>query len=242
MQELGNRGARRACARVPRDLCFCSAVHQGTAAVLQRPERLIGRNRRQDLEVVVRICGFRGRLHLFKIHVAHDPTVLAQPAVLGHEVVVADGVLTSIPRLTATRLKGLWIRPVPNGDKRQQCIELLPCLFALTACAVAVPTAARNTNGRWNYLAADMREWFKGLHAQRTGILCCDEADGWRVDDVDWESKDGHYRVRLYGEWVPVPDETVVTEPNRFGPAVVWPYLDTDGTTQVRCFLPGAGG
>jgi len=54
--------------------------------------------------------------------------------------------------------------------------------------------------------------------------------------------KDGHYRVRLYGEWVPVPDATVVTEPNRFGPAVVWPYLDTDGTTQVRCFLPGAGG
>ena len=87
------------------------------------------------------------------------------------------------------------------------------CLFTLTACAVAVPTAARNTNGRWNYLAADMREWFKGLHAQRNGIVCCDEADGWRVDDVDWESKDGHYRVRLYGEWVPVPDETVVTEP-----------------------------
>ena len=87
------------------------------------------------------------------------------------------------------------------------------CLIALTACAVAVPTVAQNTNGRWNYLAADMREWFKGLHAQRNGIVCCDEADGWRVDDVDWESKDGHYRVRLYGEWVPVPDETVVTEP-----------------------------
>ena len=92
------------------------------------------------------------------------------------------------------------------------------CLFALTAYAEAVPTAARDTNGRWSYLAADMREWFKGLHAQRTGIVCCDEADGWRVDDVDWESNDGHYRVRLYGEWVPVPDETVVTEPNRFGP------------------------
>jgi hypothetical protein len=33
----------------------------------------------------------------------------------------------------------------------------------------------------------------------------------------------------------------VVTEPNRFGPAVVWPYQDVDGTTQIRCFLPGAG-
>jgi hypothetical protein len=66
---------------------------------------------------------------------------------------------------------------------------------------VAVPTTARNTDGRWNYLAADMREWFKGLHAPRNGIPCCDEADVWPVDDVDWESKDGHYRVRLYGEW-----------------------------------------
>ena len=85
------------------------------------------------------------------------------------------------------------------------------CLFALTACAVAVPTTARDTDGRWNYLAADMREWFKGLHGPRNGIPCCDEADVWPGDDVDWESKDGRYRVRLYGEWVPVPDET---EPN----------------------------
>jgi predicted ATPase len=49
-------------------------------------------------------------------------------------------------------------------------------------------------------------------------------------------------RVRSLPVLLPVPDETVVTEPNRFGAAVVWPYLDTDGTTQVRCFLPGAGG
>ena len=30
-------------------------------------------------------------------------------------------------------------------------------------------------------------------------------------------------------------------EPNRFGPAVVWPYHAGDGTTQIRCFIPGAG-
>ena len=86
-------------------------------------------------------------------------------------------------------------------------------LFTLTACAVVMPTAAHNTDGRWNYLAADMREWFKGLHAPRTGTPCCDEADGWRVDDVDWESKVGDYRVRVYGKWIPVPDDTVITEP-----------------------------
>ena len=33
----------------------------------------------------------------------------------------------------------------------------------------------------------------------------------------------------------------VVTEPNRFGPAVVWPYNDRYGNTQIRCFMPGAG-
>ena len=37
----------------------------------------------------------------------------------------------------------------------------------------------------------------------------------------------GHYRVRLNGEWIVVPDNAVVTEPNKFGPAVVWPYMGT---------------
>ena len=29
--------------------------------------------------------------------------------------------------------------------------------------------------------------------------LCCSFADGFAVSDVDWESKDGHYRVRTNG-------------------------------------------
>jgi hypothetical protein len=35
--------------------------------------------------------------------------------------------------------------------------------------------------------------------------------------------------VRIYGQWLVVPDDAVVTEPNRFGPAVVWPYNDRNG-------------
>ena len=57
----------------------------------------------------------------------------------------------------------------------------------------------------------------------------------------DWDTQDGHYRVRIYGQWFVVPDDAVVAEPNRFGPTVVWPYRDRDGTTQIRCFMPGAG-
>ena len=38
-----------------------------------------------------------------------------------------------------------------------------------------------------------------------------------------------------------MPDTAVVTAPNRYGPAVVWPYMDNKGNTNIRCFLPGAG-
>jgi hypothetical protein len=84
-----------------------------------------------------------------------------------------------------------------------------------------------------------LKPWFDRL-ASRKG-LCCSFADGFSVQDVDWDTQDEHCRVRIYGQWVVVPDAAIVTEPNRFGPAVVWPYRDIDGTTQICCFMPGAG-
>ena len=84
-----------------------------------------------------------------------------------------------------------------------------------------------------------LKEWFDHL-ASRNG-LCCAFADGVSVQDVDWDTQEGHYRVRIHGEWIVVPDDSVVTEPNRFGPAVVWPYNDRYGNTRIRCFIPGAG-
>ena len=89
------------------------------------------------------------------------------------------------------------------------------------------------------YANSPLKSWFDRL-ASGNG-LCCSFADGFRVDDVDWDTQGGHYRVRLYGEWIVVPDNAVVSEPNKFGPAVVWPYMGTDGQTQIRCFLPGTG-
>jgi hypothetical protein len=70
-----------------RGLCFRgSAVDQRTLTVLQRSQRLTGRNRYQDLEVVEQVFSLRRRLHLFEIHVAHNASVLAQLD-LRHEVV-----------------------------------------------------------------------------------------------------------------------------------------------------------
>ena len=43
------------------------------------------------------------------------------------------------------------------------------------------------------------------------------------LQDVDWDTQEGHYRVRIQGEWIVVPDAAVVTD------------------TQIRCFIPGAG-
>jgi hypothetical protein len=43
------------------------------------------------------------------------------------------------------------------------------------------------------------------------------------VSDVEWDTEDGHYRVLLHGEWVNVPNSSVVTEPNRYGPADWFP-------------------
>ena len=52
--------------------------------------------------------------------------------------------------------------------------------------------------------------------------------------------KDGKYRVRLDSQWIEVPPDALVTAPNKFGLAVVWPYKDYESRTQIRCFIPGA--
>jgi hypothetical protein len=84
----------------------------------------------------------------------------------------------------------------------------------------------------------ELNGWFMGLSSGKGP--CCDGSDAMRLDDVDWESRDGHYRVRLDGEWVDVPDSAVVDGPNRAGPTMVWPYRKDGKLDQVRCFLPGS--
>ena len=73
------------------------------------------------------------------------------------------------------------------------------------------------------------------------GGLCCSFTDGFAVRDVDWESKDGHYRVRLENIWIDVPDDALITEPNRAGRTMVWP-LRFDSKIFIRCFMPGSMG
>jgi len=103
--------------------------------------------------------------------------------------------------------------------------------------AAISPLGHARDRGQFGNSTPEMKAWFDGLRSGKGP--CCSDADGSAVSDVDWETHDGHYRVRIDGQWVDVPDEAVITEPNRIGRTMVWPIRGYMGLT-VRCFLPGS--
>jgi hypothetical protein len=107
-------------------------------------------------------------------------------------------------------------------------------LGVVGACFIGSVTA-RDLDGR--HANSPLKQWFDQLASGKG--RCCSVADGESVADVDWNSKDGHYRVRLDGQWVDVPDDAVITEPNRAGRTMVWPLNSADGLG-IRCFMPGS--
>jgi len=114
-----------------------------------------------------------------------------------------------------------------------------PALAFVALCINALVPSHLLAHDDGRFANSPLKTWFDQLASGKG--LCCSFADGVSVQDVDWDMQNGRYRVRLDGQWIVVPDVAVVTEPNRFGQAVVWPYKDSDGMTQIRCFMPGAG-
>lgn len=110
------------------------------------------------------------------------------------------------------------------------------CTFGVVILLILLimPARARD-DGR--YAGSPLKEWFDSLRSGKGP--CCSDADGSAVSDVDWRSNNGHYVVRIEGEWVDVPDDAVITEPNRVGRTMVWPLRGYGGLT-IRCFLPGS--
>jgi hypothetical protein len=114
-------------------------------------------------------------------------------------------------------------------------LDYLRSLALVALLAAPFGAAIARDDGR--YANSPLKPWFDSL---RSGFgPCCSDADGFVVADPDWESKDGHYRVRLDGQWIMVPDEAVITEPNRAGRTMVWPIKGSWGIT-IRCFMPGS--
>lgn len=131
-------------------------------------------------------------------------------------------------------------------------------LIVITLAVVLCGVAFARDDGR--YADSPLKAWFDQLSSHKGN--CCSFADGISIKDVDWDTKevcengksggDGNsfvpvctirYRVNLDGQWILVPDDAVVTEPNRFGPAIVWPYYSgPNNEILIRCFLPSAMG
>ena len=111
-------------------------------------------------------------------------------------------------------------------------------VVVVTGLALTLPAKARD-NGQ--YANSPNKAWFDKL-ASKKG-LCCSFADGTAVEDADWRSQDGHYQIKLEDRWWDVPDDAVITEPNRVGRTMVWPIVYRDGeiirNIQIRCFMPG---
>ncbi|MEY9108267.1 hypothetical protein ABIA06_007138 [Bradyrhizobium yuanmingense] len=87
------------------------------------------------------------------------------------------------------------------------------------------------------YANSPLKPWFDSLRSHLGP--CCSDADGFALADLDWESHNGRYRVRIDGQWIDVPDEAVITEPNRAGRTMVWPVKTAFGIS-IRCFMPGS--
>ena len=83
-----------------------------------------------------------------------------------------------------------------------------------------------------------LKAWFDSLRSGKGP--CCSDADGSAVSDTDWESKERPLpRAVLDGEWSDVPEEAVISEPNRVGRTMVWPIYGYMGVA-IRCFMPGS--
>jgi hypothetical protein len=128
---------------------------------------------------------------------------------------------------------------------RRLWVALRPArMIGLVGVAVlaTLSVRARDLDGR--YKSSPLHDWFEHLASGKG--LCCSFADGYVVEDADWDSKDGHYRVRVpkvAGSddtiWVDVPDESVITEANKAGRTMVWPLYGYEGVS-IRCFMPGS--
>jgi hypothetical protein len=113
-------------------------------------------------------------------------------------------------------------------------IPVLGSAFGILAASFIGAVQARD-DGR--YSLSPLKPWFDSLRSGKGP--CCSDADGFALSDPDWESKSGHYRVRVDNEWIDVPDDAVITEPNRAGRTMVWPIKGSLGTS-IRCFMPGS--
>lgn len=122
----------------------------------------------------------------------------------------------------------------PKSASHRALTVMIICLAALVIVLCHVLFAHAHDRER-----PDLDDWYHGLHSD-AGAWCCEGKEATHLADVDWESKDGHYRVRVDGTWWDVPEGAVISTPNKDGRAMVWMNGGYGGHNGVRCFMAGS--
>lgn len=131
-------------------------------------------------------------------------------------------------------------------ERRDQLLgwltTILVILFVVGVMFAIKVALGRDLSGRYAQASPEIRQWFNSLTNKQRGP-CCAFADGYRVDNPDWEITGDPakpYRVYVDGTWLDVPDYAVVDSSNKLGYPIVWPSKQ-DNVPFVRCFLSGTG-
>lgn len=117
--------------------------------------------------------------------------------------------------------------------------------------------------GQYAQYSDEERAWFRNQKSPKTGGQCCSEADGtFAEEDIRYDDKGvGHYWTRFtwnyymdghtvptQSDWMQVPDDVIIQDPNRHGAPVVWwawaGWGGIDGITAtvgIRCYARGGG-
>lgn len=122
----------------------------------------------------------------------------------------------------------------------------------IMAAAIALLTMPANAReqypGQYAQVDPSVRQWFRNQISPKTGANCCSEADGSYAEEeirgihywVQFTAKSYDGKSDVVSEWMQVPDDVVIHDPNRNGaPVVWWHYLDF--VLKIRCYAPGGG-
>lgn len=162
------------------------------------------------------------------------------------------------------RMKGTVVSSVPPTENYGPLI--LACyLIVMCTLIIALPwTMTLPASYGHDAMHPELNPWFAKLRS-KSGP-CCDGSDALHLRDVEWATqnkKESHYRVlvpktaELYRaaskgqdikkddtEWVDVPDDALVTDPNLDRSTLVWVWYSSGfqmtDEPHIRCFMPGA--
>lgn len=103
-------------------------------------------------------------------------------------------------------------------------------IYALIASSARADAHDRNR--------PELDQWYRSLQSGKGPCCGGPSDDATSLEGPQWRTRDRSYEVFVEGEWIAVPEGSVVQVPNVDGRALVW-LSYSDGHPVVRCFMPG---